>query len=329
MMIWLEFLKRLRRSKTTPATNVTATSATLWASVTNKPNDYGEYWWEYSSDNGANWTSTAHQPYGTPNANCTSNSGADFRPSTSPRRQRAKPLDPLHLSLRRDPLRATGPTGSTRPAQAGRITAPSPPSPRSCVRTTPPTPTPRAYGVLMLGLMTVTAISTASRRLEAGLMTVDRLRQPWFADGGKSDSQSVDTERAELGYNSWRGYGDLPPNPDPLQRAPNLRTFWLFTEGGGHVPDWWVRLPKRLSGPLPDQTPTNRAEKRLHQTRKNLSLGACGRGPPKPNPAFPTRGAYETGYPDCAPAPPLGTWFHLQLTAHYTQSERDGGSPSV
>jgi hypothetical protein len=57
-----------------PATSVTMTGATLRATVKLQPNDYGEYWWESSTD-GQNWTPTAHQAYGAPNPNCQDNSG--------------------------------------------------------------------------------------------------------------------------------------------------------------------------------------------------------------------------------------------------------------
>jgi hypothetical protein len=62
---------------TTGATSVTATSATLNAKASVRPHDYGEWWFEYSGNNGVSWTATTHGPYGTPNGQCTSGSGSE------------------------------------------------------------------------------------------------------------------------------------------------------------------------------------------------------------------------------------------------------------
>jgi hypothetical protein len=59
---------------TTSATNITATGATLNASVQIGPNDHGGvFWFEYSRDNGAHWTQSSHLPWGNPN--CSFNPG--------------------------------------------------------------------------------------------------------------------------------------------------------------------------------------------------------------------------------------------------------------
>ncbi len=52
--------------ETNPATNVTATSARLNGTLTWQNGEgRGEFWWEYSKDNGANWSATAHNAFGT------------------------------------------------------------------------------------------------------------------------------------------------------------------------------------------------------------------------------------------------------------------------
>jgi hypothetical protein len=53
-------------AQTHPATNVTATSATLNGELRASANSTWsfEYWWEYSGDGGATWTATPHQTFG-------------------------------------------------------------------------------------------------------------------------------------------------------------------------------------------------------------------------------------------------------------------------
>ena len=62
---------------TTGATSITSTGATLNAKASVRPHDYGEWWFEYSSNNGASWTATTHGKYGTPDGQCTSGSGSE------------------------------------------------------------------------------------------------------------------------------------------------------------------------------------------------------------------------------------------------------------
>jgi hypothetical protein len=66
--------------ETNPATNVTAISATLNGSVTVGSTDQGgDYWFEYSSDNGTTWTQGPHHPWGS--QSCTySGSGTESSP---------------------------------------------------------------------------------------------------------------------------------------------------------------------------------------------------------------------------------------------------------
>jgi concanavalin A-like lectin/glucanase superfamily protein/deoxyribonuclease NucA/NucB len=68
--------------RTTGATSITATSATLNASVTWKDTDYGEYWIQYSSNGGASWASGTHQVFGSSNASCTSSGAPERGPIT-------------------------------------------------------------------------------------------------------------------------------------------------------------------------------------------------------------------------------------------------------
>jgi hypothetical protein len=65
--------------ETNPATNVTATSANLNGTLTWKNGEGpGEIWWEYSDDNAANWTATAHTSY--PRLACSDPSGTCSAP---------------------------------------------------------------------------------------------------------------------------------------------------------------------------------------------------------------------------------------------------------
>lgn len=51
--------------ETNPATNVTSTSATFNGTLTWQNGEGpGEFWWEYSKDNGATWTQTSRSPFG-------------------------------------------------------------------------------------------------------------------------------------------------------------------------------------------------------------------------------------------------------------------------
>jgi hypothetical protein len=50
--------------QTDPATDVTATSATLHGHVSYNPDSFGTMWWEYSKDDGATWTRTAPVHWG-------------------------------------------------------------------------------------------------------------------------------------------------------------------------------------------------------------------------------------------------------------------------
>jgi hypothetical protein len=64
-------------AKTTPATNVAGTSAKLNATVTLKSTDYGQYWFEYSSNGGTSWTGTTHHAYGSSHQDCSSSNAAE------------------------------------------------------------------------------------------------------------------------------------------------------------------------------------------------------------------------------------------------------------
>lgn len=66
--------------ETEPATNVTATSMTLNATVTIGSSDKGGvYWFEWSRDNGSTWTQGTHHPWGS--QSCTySGSGTESNP---------------------------------------------------------------------------------------------------------------------------------------------------------------------------------------------------------------------------------------------------------
>jgi hypothetical protein len=53
--------------QTDPATDITPTSARLNGTITvSQHPGSGEYWFEYSGDNGATWTQLPHRPWGTP-----------------------------------------------------------------------------------------------------------------------------------------------------------------------------------------------------------------------------------------------------------------------
>jgi hypothetical protein len=65
---------------TNPATDVTATSATLNGTVTLKPSEHGTFWWEYSRDGGATWTQTAHENWGVQTSSC-DGSGSESPPA--------------------------------------------------------------------------------------------------------------------------------------------------------------------------------------------------------------------------------------------------------
>jgi hypothetical protein len=57
--------------RTTPATNVTSTSATLHAAVSfSSTSEYGVTWLEYSSNGGQTWTQTPHVLWGNPSTRC-------------------------------------------------------------------------------------------------------------------------------------------------------------------------------------------------------------------------------------------------------------------
>jgi hypothetical protein len=68
--------------RTDPATNVTATSATLNGEVPFDPSGHGTFWWEYSRDNGAHWTQTPHLNWGNPISPC-DGSGTESSLATS------------------------------------------------------------------------------------------------------------------------------------------------------------------------------------------------------------------------------------------------------
>ncbi|MEK6252006.1 MAG: glycoside hydrolase domain-containing protein [Actinomycetota bacterium] len=56
---------------TTPATNVTSNSATLNASVTWHPSsEYGNFWYQWSSNNGSTWTAGPHHAWGDSSNGC-------------------------------------------------------------------------------------------------------------------------------------------------------------------------------------------------------------------------------------------------------------------
>jgi hypothetical protein len=54
-----------------PPSDVTTTSVTLHASGNVDTHDYGQYWFEYSTDQ-QNWTQAPHHPFGTPGGSCDS-----------------------------------------------------------------------------------------------------------------------------------------------------------------------------------------------------------------------------------------------------------------
>lgn len=68
-------------AETNPATDVTPFSATLNGTLTWQNNEGpGEVWWEYSKDNGANWTATAHAAFG--KLPCSDSSGTCTAPTS-------------------------------------------------------------------------------------------------------------------------------------------------------------------------------------------------------------------------------------------------------
>jgi hypothetical protein len=318
------FLSGCTGGKTTPATNVTATSATLWASVTANPNDYGEYWWEYSSDNGNTWTPTAHHQYGTPNANCTSNSGSEAGPLNIS--QDVNGLNPSTRYIYRfaATLCGYGPFRFDSTDASGTNYSSFTTESQVLRQDDATNPDPQALWSPDAGADDCYSDFDSFQTVGSGAYDGGPYRHIVVYDG-ECDSQNVDTERAELGYNSWRGDGDLPPNPDPLQRAPNLRTFWLFTEGDTLVTDWWVRLPSDF--PIStDEFQTIEQEKQAAPNTSDLSSSVLAVEARQNQIQLSYKGGLQgPDIPIALPAPPLGTWFHLQLTAHYTQSREDGG----
>jgi hypothetical protein len=311
--------------QTTPATNVTATTATLGASVTLKPSDYGEYWWEYSPDNGNTWTQTARLPYGTPTASCTSNSGSEGEPRDI--HQDVSGLKPSTHYIYRFVASVCGSgaywvdsTGTVQGTNYSSFDTQS-----QILRQDDATnPDPQALWSPDAGADDCYSGFDSFQTVESGAYDGGPYRRIVVYDG-ECEEQSIDTERAELGFNSWRGYGDLPPNPDPLRRASNLRTFWLFAEGDTLVTDWWVRLPSDF--PIgTDEFQSIEQESQAAPNTSTLSSPVLAVEARQNQIQLSNRGGNQgPGIPITFPAPALGSWFHLQLTARYTRSREDGG----
>ncbi len=65
LMVGLALVLTACAGRTDPATRITATSATLNATVSLKPKDQGgEYWFEWSSNDGSSWTEGTHHKWG-------------------------------------------------------------------------------------------------------------------------------------------------------------------------------------------------------------------------------------------------------------------------
>jgi hypothetical protein len=65
---------------TSPATNVNSTSATLNGTINRDTWDWGQYWFEYSSNGGSTWTQTPHTNFGPQNDPSCGNSGTAAPP---------------------------------------------------------------------------------------------------------------------------------------------------------------------------------------------------------------------------------------------------------